>query len=243
MKLRFGYVSRNLTMRPIETIKHTRFSAVLFVALLYGCASSPPGEPQAVAPEATPLQGMIGRQVVVLPAQLLSTSGPAGTWDVRPDEAPLLKLLDEEIADAFRKRGVRGNWTFAEELIASANRNAGLAGNPLGLPVAGIRRIKAGDTPLPEPLASYIRTLVSLTNARYAIMPLETKVDVTAERRKGSLNLLLIDSRTARVMWAGEVESQPGSDPAGARDTLSPYGFRILARELAGLFADMAVSQ
>ena len=243
MKLRFGYVSRNLTMRLIETIKHSRFSAVLLVALLYGCASSSREEEQTVTPASSPLAGMIGRQVVVLPAQLLSTSGPAGTWDVRPDEAPLLKLLDEEIADAFRKRGVRSNWTFAAELIASATRNAGLAGNPLALPVAGIRRIKASDTPLPEPLASNIRTLVSLTNTRYVIMPLETKVDIKAERRKGALNLLLIDSRTARVLWAGEVEGQTSTDPATVSETMSPYGFRILARELAGLFADMAVAQ
>jgi hypothetical protein len=185
---------------------------------------------------------MLGRQLVVLPAQLFAVGGPAGTWDVRPDATPLLRLLDEEIADAFRKRGVRSNWTFADDITAAARRNAGLAGDPLGLPVAGIRRVKASDTPLPEPLASQIRTLVSLTSARYVIMPLEARVDVSGGQRKGALNLLLIDSRTARVLWAGEVQGQSSADPAVVSDALSPYGFRILARELAGLFADMVVA-
>jgi hypothetical protein len=186
---------------------------------------------------------MIGRQLVMLPAQLIATAGAGGSWDVRPEHSELLTLLDQEITDAFRKRGVRGNWTFAQDLIAAATRNAGLAGNPLGLSVAGIRRVKAGDTPLPEPLASEIRTLVSLTNARYVIMPLEARVDLSQGQRKGSLQLLLIDSRTARVVWVGDIDGPSVRDPEVVRDTLTPYGFRLLARELSGLFADMVVAQ
>lgn len=230
-------------MHFMKPIPRARLSALFGAVLLFGCASSNAGETQQVSSSAGPLAGMIGRQLVVLPAQLLATAGPAGTWDVRPDEAPLLRLLDQEITDAFRKRGVRSNWTFPQELIASATRNGGLAGNPLALSVAGIRRWKAGDTPLPEPLASEIRVLVSLTNARYVIMPLETRVDMTGGQRKGALHLLLTDARTARVLWAGDVEGQSLRDPAIVRETLSPYGFRMLARELAGLFADMVVAQ
>jgi hypothetical protein len=220
-----------------------RVSVLVLASLLYGCASSAPKEQPTPSPAANPIQGMVGRQVVVLPAQLLATSGPAGTWDVRPDQAQLLALLDQEIADTFRKRGVRSNWTFGEEIVASASRNAGLAGNPRGLPVAGIRRVKAGDTPLPEPLASEIRTIVSLTSARYVVLPIETRIELSPALRKASLHLLLIDSRTARVLWAGEVTGTPSSDPAIVAETLSPYGFRIVARELAGLFADLVLAE
>ena len=230
-------------MRITETNSPTRVSVFLFAALLYGCASSAPKEQGPAYPASTALEGMAGRQVVVLPAQLLSTAGPGGTWNVREDEAQLLRVLDQEIADALRKRGVRSNWTFADEIVAAATRNAGLAGNPRGLPVGGIRRVKASDTPLPEPLASEIRTIVSLTNARFAIMPIETKVELSSSHRKASLNLLLIDSRTARVLWTGEVAGSPSSDPAVVSEATSPYGFRIIARELAGLFADMVVPQ
>lgn len=212
-------------------------------ALLCGCASSRAGTTQQVSTSSGALAGMLGRQVVVLPAQLFAVSDAAGTWHIRPEYAPMLPILDEEITDALRKRGVRSNWTFAQALIVAATRNAGLAGNPLALPVAGIRRWKAGDTPLPEPLASEIRTLVSLTAARYAIMPLETRLDLDGGQTRGTLNLLLVDARTARVLWAGEVEGQSRSDPATVAEALSPYGFRMLARELAGLFADMVVAQ
>jgi hypothetical protein len=237
----FGYVSRNHTMRPTETTLRSRVTALLLATLLCGCASSGSKESQEPAPAANPLAGLVGSRIVVLPAQLISTAAPGGSWDVQPQHASLLKLIDQEIADAFRKRGVRNNWTFAEELIASATRNAGLAGNPLALPVAGIRRIKAGDTPLPEPLASQIRTLVSLTSARFVIMPLEMKVDMNGGQRKGSLRVLLIDSRTARVTWAGDVDGVSTRDATTVADTFTPFGFRGLARELAGLFAEMVV--
>ena len=236
----FGYVSRNHTMRLTETTLRSRVTALLLATLLCGCASSGSKEPQEPAP-ANPLVGLVGSRIVVLPAQLVSTAAPGGSWDVQPQHAPLLKLIDQEIADAFRKRGVRNNWTFAEELIASATRNAGLAGNPLALPVAGIRRIRAGDTPLPEPLASQIRTLVSLTSARFVIMPLEMRVDMSGGQRKGSLRILLIDSRTARVTWAGDVDGASTRDATIVADTFTPFGFRGLARELAGLFAEMVV--
>ncbi|MGK2960822.1 MAG: hypothetical protein ACSLFK_01610, partial [Gemmatimonadaceae bacterium] len=78
---------------------------------------------------------------------------------------------------------------------------------------------------------------------RYVIMPLETRLDVTADYRKGSLRILLIDARTARVIYAGDVEGQTSYDRDVVRDAVSPYGFRVLSRELAGLFADMVIPQ
>ena len=245
MKLRFRYVSRNQPLCFTEMIFRARTGALFLAAFVAsGCASSGPKQPEQVTTAAeSPLNGMIGRQVLVLPTQLLSTALPGGSWEVRPDEASLLKLLDQEITDALRKRGIRGNWTFAEDIVASAVRNGGLAGNPNGLPVAGIRRVKAGDTPLPEPLASNIRTLVSLTSARYVVMPLEAKVDMTGGQRRGSLRVLLIDARTARVLWAADVDGQSSRDPAVVNEAMSPFGFRLMAREIAGAFADMVVAQ
>lgn len=181
--------------------------------------------------------------MVVFPAQYLATAGPGGTWDITQAGPSLLPILDEEIADALRKRGVSSNWTFAREITASADRNAGLAGDPRQLSAQGIRRIAAGDTPLPEPLASQIRTLVSLTSARFALLPLETRLDTRNGERKGSVRMLLVDSRTARVLWAGDFESSVKRDPVAASESFSPYGFRIFARELAGRLADMVVAQ
>jgi hypothetical protein len=190
-----------------------------------------------------PLAGMAGRQLLVLPAQYLSVANPAGGWDIVPSGPSVLPILDEEIADTFRKRGVRSNWTFGKEITQSAVRNGGLAGDPRQLSVQAIRRIKAGDSPLPEPLASEIRGLVALTNARYAVLPLEVHVGVRGNERRASVRMLLIDARTARVTWAEDVDAPTTNDPQIAAEALTPYGFRLIARDLATRLADMVVAQ
>lgn len=229
-------------MHPLKTASRAPLAAFVGAALLYGCAASAPAAKDEPAVPSSPLSGMLGRPIVVFPTQYLATAGPSGTWDISPDNAALLPVLDEEIADAFRKRGVK-NWTFAREITVSAVRNGGLAGDPRELSVAGIRRVKAGDTPLPEPLASQIRGLVSLTNARFAVLPLEARVDVRDGQRKGGVRMLLVDARTARVVWAEDIDAEPLRDPAIVREALSPYGFRLLSRDIASRFADMVVAQ
>jgi hypothetical protein len=118
-----------------------------------------------------------------------------------------------------------------------------LAGDPRQLSVQAIRRIKAGDSPLPEPLASEIRGLVALTNARYAVLPLEVHVAVRGNERRASVRMLLIDARTARVTWAEDVDAPTTNDPQIAAEALTPYGFRLIARDLATRLADMVVAQ
>jgi len=186
---------------------------------------------------------MIGRHMVVFPGQYLALAGPAGTWDITQEGRSLLPILDEEIADALRKRGANSNWTFGREITARADRNGGLAGDPRQLSVQAVRRNPAGDTPLPEPLASQIRTLVSLTNARYALLPIETHLDNRNGERKGSLRLLMVDARTARIVWAGDITAPVVRDPVTASDALTPFGFRQFARGLANEVADLVVSQ
>ncbi|MEO8194866.1 MAG: hypothetical protein ABI681_13530 [Gemmatimonadales bacterium] len=243
MKLRIGYVSRNLTMTLNSRVSSATLSALAALVLLHGCASSSAKPKEEPSTAANPLTGMIGRQLLVLPAQYVAVANAGGSWDIVPGAVGLLPILDEEVEDAFRKRGVKRNWTFAAEITASANRNAGLAGDPRELGAQGIRRVKAGDTPLPEPLASQIRGLVALTNARYALLPLEVRVDTRNSERKASVRMLLIDSRTARVAWAEDVEATTQRDPQAAADALTPYGFRLLSREIAMHFADMVVAQ
>jgi hypothetical protein len=217
-------------------------AAVAGVFLLYGCASSSSSK-ESAEPVMSPLAGMIGRQMLVLPAQYLSISNANGGWDIVPAGAALLPILDEEITDQFRKRGVKNNWTFARQITESADRNGGLAGNPRELSAQGIRRMKAGDTPLPEPLASEIRGLVALTSARFAVVPLEVHFDTRGGLSKASLRVLLIDARTARIAWTDDIEATPLRDPQAVADAMSPYAFRLAAREIATKFADMVVAQ
>ena len=243
MKLRIGYVSRNLTLAFVRPMLRTPLAAAVSAALLYGCASSSAKQSQEPAGPTTALAGLVGRQMLVLPAQFLSVTNAGGGWDIVPGGTTILPILDEEIADAFRKRGVKSNWTFGREIAEASRRTGGITGNPSELSAQGIRRVKPGDTPLPEPLASEIRGIVALTNARYVILPLEVNVDTRGGERKGAVRLLLIDSRTARVTWAEEVTAAPSRDPQVVSEALSPFGFRQLSRDIASKFADMVVAQ
>ncbi len=238
-----GYVSRNHVMTHKNLTFRAPFGALVAAAFLYGCASAPKQAKEDGAAPVSPLSGMIGRHMVVFPGQYLALAGPGGTWDITQEGRTLLPILDEEIADAMRKRGANNNWTFGPDITARADRNAGLAGDPRQLSVQAVRRNPAGDTPLPEPLASQIRTLVSLTNARYALLPIETHLDNRNGERKGSLRVLMIDSRTARIVWAGDIVAPVVRDPVTATDSLTPFGFRQFARGLANAVADLVVSQ
>ena len=229
-------------MASVRSRSSSVFAAIVSAALLYGCASTPSAK-QEQTPAPTLLSGMAGRQLLVLPAQYLATANPGGGWDIAQTGPQLLPILDEEIADVFRKRGIRSNWTFGADITEMARRNGGLAGNPRQLSVQAVRRVKAGDTPLPEPLASEIRGLVALTSARYAVIPLEIHVEVRGVERRGSARMLLIDARTARVVWTEDIEATTVRDAQAAAEVLTPYGFRLLARDLAAKFADMVVAQ
>ncbi|MEO5589587.1 MAG: hypothetical protein ABIS03_08380 [Gemmatimonadaceae bacterium] len=216
---------------------------VIGAILLLGCASAQPSTAGDSAGPANPLSGLVSRQILVLPTQFLAVPSASGAWDIIPEAHSALPILDEEIEEAFKRQGVRRNWTFAPEIVQSADRNGGLAGNPRELGAAGIRRIKAGDTPLPEALGSQIRKIAALTSARYVLVPLEVHVDARGGERKGSVRILLIDSRTARVTWVGDVDATPSREPQIVAEALSPYGFRLLARDLAARFAEMVVAQ
>ncbi len=185
---------------------------------------------------------MLGRPLLIVPAQYIGVVNPGGQMELSMTNRDLLGIMDEELADAFRKRGVRSSWTFAKEITAAAMRQGGLVQDPRELSAESIRRVQASDTPLMEPLGTQIRQLVALQEGRYALIPIEVDVDNRPGRASGILRVLLVDSRTARVLWVNSIESPAPTDvPPG--DLLSGYGFRRLSRALATRFADMVVAQ
>ena len=159
-------------------------------------------------PVDTPLAYMAGRPVVVLPVQR-NISFPDSSWKQPASVTDqFLAAIDDSIASALGDRGLRNTWTFAREISASARRNTGMLPNPHALAVAGLRRlVKASDDPLSEPLASQIRSLISMRDARYAILPATIAFESTAGGIRGTVLVYLIDVRTARIQWSGAVTS------------------------------------
>ena len=94
------------------------------------------------------------------------------------------------------------------------------------------RLVKAGDDPLTEPLASQIRSLVALRDARYVILPAILRFENRDAGARGSLLLYLIDTRTSRIRWSGEVASDVSRNFSAA-----------IAGSLAERLADLVVAR
>lgn len=204
--------------------------------LMLGCASGrapKSGLGASSGATETPLASMAGRQVIVLPVQR-NISFPDSTWQQQlPLTFPFVAALDDSIASALGSRGLGASWTFARAISAAAQRNTGLLPDPHALAVAGLRRlVKAGDDPLSEPLASQVRSLVSMTDARYAVLPATLALESAPSGARASLNVYLIDARTARIQWSGAVTSEVAASLSAA-----------MAGSIAQRLADLVVAR
>jgi hypothetical protein len=170
----------------------------------------------------------------VLPVQRNLIFPDTGLWQTQESEARLfLVALDDSIASSLGQRGLSATWTFAPAISASARRNGGLVPDPHALAAGGLRRlVRAGDDPLSEPLASQIRLLVALREGRYALLPAAVRFEDRAGGPRATMVVYLIDSRTARISWSGEVASEP-----------SPIFSGKMARSIAEQLADLVVAR
>jgi hypothetical protein len=155
-----------------------------------------------------PLAAMAGRPVVVLPVQYVSFLDSASRRQDSPLAVQYLASMDDSIASALADRGLT-SWTFARGITASARRNEGMTADPHALSAERFRRlVPAGDDALPEPLGSQIRSLVALREGRYVILPAALRIENRIVGGRGSLLVYLIDTRTERVAWSGEVRGE-----------------------------------
>lgn len=208
------------------------------VALTFalGCASgaAPAKEPAGAPIQGTPLSAMAGRQVLVMPVQRNVIVVDQGIDQAAAMEGwNFIVALDDSLASALTARGVGSTWTFASTITSVAKRNGGLAGDPHALAAGGLQRlVKAGDDPVSEPLASQIRTLVALREGRYAVLPAAVRFENVTGGARGTMVVYLIDSRTARIVWSGEV-------PSATAVRFSP----AMAGSIAERFADLVVAR
>jgi hypothetical protein len=194
-----------------------------------GAAAAPGTEPQPVL--AMPLGVMASRPVVVLPIQYIVFPDSLPFRRQLPPSAQFLIVLDDSIAMSLGDRGLR-SWTFAPAITASARRNMGMTADPHALAAERLRRlVKAGDDPVSEPLASQIRSLVALRDARYVILPSIIRIERREAGARGALLLYLIDTRTSRITWSGEVDSD------------ASRSFTTIAGSLAQRVADLVAAR
>ena len=150
---------------------------------------------------------MAAQHVIVTPAYALVIAPDVG-WSVsRPTD--VLRTLDADIASSLDEKGLKGQWILPTALVQSFQRNPTYASDPYKLAMEQLRSpsLVIGSR-LAEPLASQLRTMIALTDARYVLAPVELTIEHTgtAHDGRGALRLVLMDVRTSDVRWIGRVE-------------------------------------
>jgi hypothetical protein len=187
------------------------------------CGPRQPSEPapRPRAASARPLAGIAAQRVVVVPALAVREGDPAG-WAARiPRLREFLRVLDDEIAAALAERGLGQAWVFPDQLWRGHSRNPSLGVDPYRLATQPLRgaRLAIGDR-IPEPVASQLRALVAVHDARLVLLPVEVFFDIDRASGTGrtALRLALVDARLAEIRWSGEVRAQrAGMEPDRAQ--------------------------
>jgi hypothetical protein len=210
-------------------VKTTLF---LFASALSVACSPPP--PATTTPPVIlrPLEKLAGEEIVVLPVQYLSSSDTLGWYAQIRDRSALLAQLDQQIEAALTARGLGQTWTFGPEIARASKVNSIVMRDARSLSAEWLRgRIEASDDPMREPLATQLRGLVGLKGQRYALLPVELRLENSAGMGVAKLRVLMIDARMTHIKWVGEVQSVP-------MKTLSP----ALIASVATHFADLVVA-
>jgi hypothetical protein len=199
--------------------------------LSLACASKPP-ETEASPVPLRPLERMAGQQILVLPVQFLSGTETLGWQQQVPNRAAFLAALDDQIEAAMAARGLARQWTFGREVERASKMNSILMTDARSLSAEWLRGRVLTETSVRDPLASQVRGLVGLKGSRYALLPVELRLE---NRGAGTgvaiLRVVMIDSRMALIKWVDEIESDP-------MKTLSP----ALTASVATHFADLVVA-
>ncbi|GAC1453365.1 MAG: hypothetical protein PVSMB1_01840 [Gemmatimonadaceae bacterium] len=205
------------------------FIATAMVCL--ACATQTPETAASPVP-ARPLERMAGQEILVLPVQYLSFTDSLGWQRQIPNRAAFLSTLDDQIEAAMAARGLGKAWTFGREVERASKLNSILITDARSLSAEWLRGRVLPETTVRDPLQAQVRGLVGLKGSRYALLPVELRL----ESRAGGtgvaiLRVVMIDSRMALIRWVNEVESDP-------MKTLSP----ALTASVATHFADLVVA-
>lgn len=183
----------------------------LLAASVPACSAS---RPTAAASPVRPLAGIAARPLLVLPVRYVTfpDTGRLGPW--LGSVTAYRTALDDEIAFALGERGLRGRWTFAPDVERAARRGAGTMPDPRELDARQLRRGARTDAwQLGEPLATQLRSLVALTEARLVLYPVELVLAADTGGTTATLHAVLVDARRSQVAWSGDVVARA---PAGA---------------------------
>lgn len=207
-----------------------RVSFALLAAAAALACNKPP-ETQASPVVLRPLERMAGQEIVVFPVQYLSWTDSLGWGQQIPNRAEFLARLDDQIEAVLTARGL-SSWTYGREIARASKVNSIIMRDAHTLSAEWLRGRVIPETAVRDPLASQVRGLVGLKGQRYALLPVELRLENRgAGLGVAILRVVMMDSRMALIKWAGEISSDPMT-------TVSP----ALTQSVATHFADLVVA-
>ena len=213
-----------------------RILSALLIAIV-ACAPRPaastaaPSDSAGVAAETTavtpatgraPLASLGSQRLVVLPLHYFRALDTLGLASGLSRPRDYLRVVDDEIKFALTDRGLASRWVLPEEVARIAKRNPTYTADPYALAAESIRPgVRRREPQLPEPLASQLRSLAALTQARYIVFPVELRLENgVGGKGRALLHVAVLDARLSNVRWAGEVwtdaDGTPGTPLAAA---------------------------
>ena len=142
------------------------------------------GRPAVPAPKVSPPMNLAGQRVLVLPVQ----------------NAAAQDSISEAVLGSLRAREPAATWIGPGELRRALARAPGYAVDPRTLPADPL--LHHGDRRATDPLASQLRRLAALVDARLAFLPREARFVNAASR----VTAALLDTRTGVVLWTGDAD-------------------------------------
>jgi len=170
-----------------------------------------------------PLQRITPAASAVMPPQLASLGWPA-----------LRESFNDTLRNAFTTRAIAETWVWPTDLRQAHRRNPALLPDPFELSVGALRGMRLEpDTDLPERLGGELRTILAVSEGRrYFLLPLDVTLAHAASGFTASGQVILVDGRRQRVVWARRITGAPAP---GAEAALQAY-----AGALAVLFMESA---
>lgn len=189
------------------------------------------GAPPAQVASVGALRRYAALKVMLLPVQSVRTEAyPA--WRVNPNrDTVVTRSVDRAIEGALGERGLAKQWVFLSEMQRAARRNPTYVTDPYDVRAADVLRyaMRKPSEPLGEPLISQLRALAGVSDARYAVIPIELRFEPGADSTGHAvLRVAAVDARAAQLLWVGDVI---GNDVA----TFSPAVISELAQRVADL--------
>ena len=153
-----------------------------------------------------PLAPFTAMRVSVTPVQ--SWRADSVGWSRTVVWASTRLAIDSTLQAILEERGLGRKWAYASDMVRTAKRNPTYASDPYSLGIARLRsmEMKVGNA-IPQALADNLRPFTALGDSRYALIPFELR----AQGEGVVLRLVLVDTRSRTLVWAGDLASAGGA--------------------------------